>query len=228
MPDASPTKWHLAHTAWFFETFLLTPNLAGLRGLRPGLRLSVQLLLRGRRAAAAAPERGLITRPSAAEVMAYRAHVDAAMVRLLTRLPTGAHPRLDLGLAHEEQHQELILMDMLHLFAQSPLLAGLSRRRRRQRPRRTRSLARLRRRPGRDRRRRPGFAFDNETPRHKVYLQPFALADRLVTNGEWLAFMADGGYRQTRPLALRRLGRRQAQGWTAPLYWRQDETAGRS
>ena len=122
MPDASPVKWHLAHTTWFFETFLLSPNLPGYRPFDPAFGYLFNSYYEAVGPRQPRPQRGLLTRPSAQEVGAYRAHVDAAMIRLLDGpLTPEIRERLDLGLAHEEQHQELILMDILHLFAQSPL-----------------------------------------------------------------------------------------------------------
>ena len=226
MPDASPTKWHLAHTTWFWETFLLVPHLAGYKVFDPRFHYLFNSYYEALGPRQPRPERGLLTRPSLADVIAYRAYVDAAMASLLAE---GADPfaaLIDLGLAHEEQHQELILMDILHLFAQSPLQPAYA-------PPRNVTAA-----PAADPLRfvafegglveighagRPsdeqGFAFDNEGPRHKVWLERFELADRLVTNGEWLAFMADGGYRRPDLWLAEGWARAQAEGWDAPLYW---------
>ena len=198
MPDASPAKWHLAHTTWFFETFLLMPNLEGYEPFDPAFGYLFNSYYETLGPRQPRPQRGLLTRPPLDQVMSYRAHVDAAMARLFaggTDIPSDL---VELGLAHEEQHQELILMDILHLFAQSPLAPAY-------RPDAPHVLAAD---PGpvgqvafeggvvEIGHAGPGFAFDNEGPRHKVYLERFRLADRLVTNGEWLAFMADGGYRR--------------------------------
>ncbi len=219
MPDASPAKWHLAHTSWFFETFLL-PHLEGYEVFDPAFNYLFNSYYEAVGPRHPRPERGLLTRPSCAEVLAYRAHVDAGMERLLCELPATLTPLVELGLAHEEQHQELMLMDVLHLFSRSPLAPAY--------------------RPGPARAHPPagpiawiameggivetgadgrGFAFDNETPRHKAYLQAYAIADRLVTNGEWLDFMADGGYRRPELWLSEGWATVQAEGWQAPLYW---------
>jgi dimethylhistidine N-methyltransferase len=221
MPDASPTKWHLAHTSWFFETFLLTPHLEGYAAFDPAFGYLFNSYYEALGPRQVRAERGLMTRPSLAEVMAYRAHVDAGMARLLADLPPALTSLIELGLAHEEQHQELILMDVLHLFSRSALSPAY-------RPGPAPAWPSA---PSLRWRRFDGgvvetgaegraFAFDNETPRHKVYLQPFALADRLVTNGEWLAFMQDGGYRRPELWLSDGWATARAQGWEAPLYWR--------
>jgi dimethylhistidine N-methyltransferase len=225
MPDASPTKWHLAHTTWFWETFLLVPGLAGYKAFDPRFHYLFNSYYEALGPRQPRPERGLLTRPSLDDVLAYRAHVDEAMGRLLARDAQAVADLLDLGLAHEEQHQELILMDILHLFAQSPLQPAYAP------PRATEPG------PAPDAPRFVGFegglveighagpgsgdafAFDNESPRHKVWLEPFELADRLVTNAEWLAFMADGGYRRPELWLSEGWARARAEGWDAPLYW---------
>ena len=225
MPDASPTKWHLAHTTWFFETFLLVPNLKGYRvfDARFGYLFNSYYEAVGPRQPR--PARGLLTRPSLVDVLAYRAHVDAGMARLLSGDTAPLADLLALGLAHEEQHQELILMDILHLFAQSPLFPAFA-------PHKAQTsafesellayegfsggLVEI----GHDG---AGFAFDNEGPRHKVWLEPYRLANRRVTNGEWLAFMADGGYRRAEFWLADGWAQVQAEGWQAPIYWREDD-----
>ncbi|MBS0360484.1 MAG: ergothioneine biosynthesis protein EgtB [Proteobacteria bacterium] len=221
MPDASPTKWHLAHVTWFWETFLLVPHLAGYKPFDPRFHYLFNSYYEALGARQPRPQRGLLTRPSLDDVIAYRAHVDAAMGLLLAEARQDLAPLIDLGLAHEEQHQELILMDILHLFAQSPLQPAYA-------PPRNLSAA-----PAPEPLRflrfegglvpighaGDGFAFDNEGPRHKAWLEPFELADRLVTNGEWLAFMADGGYRRAELWLSEGWARVQAEGWDAPLYW---------
>ncbi|HEX3364835.1 ergothioneine biosynthesis protein EgtB [Phenylobacterium sp.] len=224
MPDASPTKWHLAHVTWFWETFLLIPNLAGYKPFDPRFHYLFNSYYEALGPRQPRPERGLLTRPSLDDVIAYRAHVDAAMSRLLADGAGALAPLLDLGLAHEEQHQELILMDILHLFAQSPLQPAYAPPRHApsgQPPEPLRfigfegGLVEI----GHDG---SGFAFDNEGPRHKVWLEPFEVADRLVTNAEWLAFMADGGYRRPELWLSEGWARARAEGWDAPLYWQEN------
>lgn len=221
MPDASPAKWHLAHTTWFFETFLLIPHLADYRPFDPAYAYLFNSYYDALGPRQPRPQRGLLTKPALHEVLAYRAHVDAEMGRLLADGAEGLSGLIELGLAHEEQHQELILMDLLHLFAQSPLKPAYA-------PAPALPVAAD---PG------PmgavafeggvveighagrGFAFDNEGPRHKTYLQPYRLADRLVTNAEWLAFMADGGYARPELWLAEGWALAQAEGWRAPFYW---------
>ncbi|MVT01337.1 L-histidine N(alpha)-methyltransferase [Enterobacter sp. 10-1] len=223
MPDASPTKWHLGHTSWFFETFLLLPHLADYVAFDPSFGYLFNSYYEAVGPRQPRPERGLITRPSARDVLGYRAYVDAGMARLLRSISPALAPLIELGLAHEEQHQELILMDVLHLFSRSPLTPAY-----RPGPARTYPPAA----PLKWCRVEGGiveigavgnrFAFDNETPRHRVYLQPYALADRLVTNGEWMAFIADGGYRRPELWLASGWATVQAEGWQAPLYWRRE------
>jgi ergothioneine biosynthesis protein EgtB len=223
MPDASPAKWHLAHTTWFFETFVLRD--------RPGYRLhdprwsflfNSYYEAEGERHARAA--RGMLTRPTLDDVRAYRAHVDAAMMDVLPDLDEDARALVELGCHHEQQHQELLLTDILHLFAQNPLEPALW-------PRvpspsrEARALGWTEHgggvveigHSGED------FAFDCERPRHAVLLQPFALADRAVTNGEWTAFMADGGYRTSTLWLSDGWAWVQANGIAAPLYWQEQD-----
>ena len=221
MPDASPVKWHLAHTTWFFETFVLVPYLPGYRLFDASFGYLFNSYYEAMGERHPRPARGLLTRPSVSEVLRFRAHVDAAMERLMAhRLARAARDLVVLGLAHEQQHQELILMDVLHLFSQSPLKPAYA-------PDGPEpavcdepaewiafkgGLAEIG--AGRD-----GFAFDNETPRHQVFLAPFRIATRLVTNGEWLAFMADGGYRRSEFWLSDGWALVKSEGWNAPLYW---------
>ncbi|MBC7951834.1 MAG: ergothioneine biosynthesis protein EgtB [Rhodospirillaceae bacterium] len=216
--EASPAKWHLAHTSWFFETFLLSgrpPFNAAFRDLFNSYYDNV-----GRNRPAQG-SRGWLTRPGLAEVLAYRRWVDEGMLDLLAH--GEVFPLLDLGLAHEEQHQELILTDGLALFARNPLEPAW----RSSKPvchavtqsawiAHDGGLVEI----GHSG---PGFAFDNESPRHPVVLAPFRLASRPVTNAQWQDFMADGGY--ANPLLWQSDGWDvvQAQGWCAPDYWRRDD-----
>jgi len=223
MPDASPAKWHLAHTSWFFETFMLTPHLPGYRAFDPRFGYLFNSYYEAVGARQPRAERGLLTRPSTADVFAYRTHVDGHMERLLASGDAGLAGLLELGLAHEEQHQELLLMDVLHLFASSPLAPAYA-------PPRAPAPAAA---PepqsyvgfegglveiGHDGH---GFAFDNEGPRHRVWLEPYRLADRLVTNGEWLGFMQDGGYQRPEFWLSDGWAAVRREGWRAPLYWRE-------
>jgi ergothioneine biosynthesis protein EgtB len=225
MPDASPVKWHLAHTTWFFETFLLEPREAAFTPFDPAFRVLFNSYYNGVGARHPRPRRGLLTRPGMADVRAYRANVDARMAALLaSRASDGELSALvTLGLQHEQQHQELILTDVKHLLAQSPLypaytnaLPAAAAVRASEWIAFDGGLADI----GYDG---SGFCFDNELPRHRVWLQPFSLASQLVTNGEYLAFIDAGGYRDP-ALWL-------SEGWDAvatngvhhPLYWVQRE-----
>lgn len=231
MPDASPAKWHIAHVTWFFETFLLIPHAPGYRPIDPIYGFLFNSYYEAVGARHPRPQRGLLTRPTVAEVFAYRAHVDAAMTRFLETadeaLLADLVPLIELGFAHEEQHQELILMDLLHLFAQNAMAPAY--RPFRPAPARTAAPVTWHRfdggivEIGADTGR--GFIFDCEGPRHDILLRPFKLASRCVTNGEWKAFIADGGY--TRPEFWLSDGWAtvQREGWQAPLYWRQNDSA---
>jgi len=227
MPDCSPTKWHRAHTTWFFETFVLVPHVAGYQLVEPAyayLFNSYYVTIGPRHTRT---ERGMITRPGGAEVAEYRRRVDDAVLDLLAGAG-GDDPvvttLVELGLHHEEQHQELLLMDAKHLLAQSPLLpaydpdlAGPS----------TGD-------PGPDRwvdhpggvveigHGGRGFAYDNESPRHEVLLAPFELADRTVTCGEWRSFVDDGGYRRPELWLSDGFATVTELGWEAPAYWHRD------
>jgi ergothioneine biosynthesis protein EgtB len=231
MPDVSPAKWHLAHVTWFFETFLLTPFLRGYRPLDDRYRVLFNSYYNGVGAQHARPERGHLSRPTVAEVYAYRAHVDRAMAELLGHLP-GDEPAdltglIELGINHEQQHQELILTDLKYNLGSNPLRPRYGSR---ALPASAASPVPLRwveleggvREVGHDG---PGFAFDNEGPRHRTYLEPCRLATRLVTNAEWREFVAAGGYHE--PGLWLSEGWRVARerGWEAPLYWEQVDGA---
>jgi ergothioneine biosynthesis protein EgtB len=228
MPDASPAKWHLAHTTWFFETFILRDHVPGYRLFDAQWPFLFNSYYEAEGARMARPSRGLLTRPSLDEVRSYRAHVDRAIEAAWEDLPDDVRGLMALGCHHEEQHQELLLTDILHLFAQNPLAPAVFA----AQPRalgvapdpirwiegRTGAVE-----TGHDGN---GFAFDCEGPRHTVWLAPHALADRVVTNGEWRAFIEDGGY-QTASLWL-------SDGWAwvreqrieAPLHWRRGAEGG--
>ncbi len=226
MPDTSPTKWHLAHVTWFFETFVLARFVPGYRCFDADYAFLFNSYYEGAGDRHARPERGLITRPTVAEVLDYRDYVDAAMAGLLAEVPDNAEVAqlVELGINHEQQHQELMLMDILNLFSRNPLC-----------PTYVAASAMPQEMVASDATWRffdgglydigfdgNGFSFDSEQPRHRVYLQPFALADRLVTNGEWLAFMEDGGYRRHDLWLADGIARVRADGWGAPLYWFDD------
>ena len=224
MPDASPAKWHRAHTTWFFEEFVLGPHLPGYRVFDPQFRYLFNSYYEAVGARHPRPARGLITRPGAEQVGAYRRHVDEAMARLLAEREAEVAGLVELGLHHEQQHQELLLTDVMHAFAQNPfvppVLPGW------REPEVLPGPARFVDLPGGivtvghggD-----GFAFDNEGPPHEVLLRPYRLADRLVRNGEWIAFMAAGGYRTPALWMSDGWACAQASGWQAPLYWREGE-----
>lgn len=219
MPDASPAKWHRAHTTWFFETFLLVPHLPGYRVFdeRFGYLFNSYYEAAGPRHAR--PRRGMLTRPAAHEVGEYRAHVDAAMARLLAALPPALAPLVELGLQHEQQHQELLLTDILHALSQNPLLPAYD-------PdwREPAAAGREGWLKGGEGMAEIGHAgagvcFDNETPRHTTWLAPHRVARRLVRNAEWQAFIADGGYRTATLWMSDGWAQAQAEGWQAPLHW---------
>lgn len=229
MPDASPTKWHLAHTTWFFETMVLAPLAAGYRVFHPAYAHLFNSYYEALGSRHPRPERGMLSRPSSAEIMDYRAHVEAGLADFVTTASDAAWqqtlPLLTLGLHHEQQHQELILTDIKHALSRNPLnpaylphdlgMVGS------QAP-----LAWIDF---------PGglhwigaeadadFAFDNEGPRHQFFLQPFRLASRPATNGEYLAFMREGGYARAEFWLSEGWAMAQAEAWQAPAYWEQDE-----
>jgi ergothioneine biosynthesis protein EgtB len=224
MPDASPGKWHLAHTTWFFEAFVLCEFAGDYRLFDPRFGFLYNSYYESKGDRLARSSRGMLTRPSLDEILAYRSHVDSAMARAFDELPAAAQELVLLGCNHEEQHQELLLTDLLHLFAQNPLLPPAYARSERAVSGASAPLRWVDGRCG------PveighagsGFAFDCEGPRHTVWLTPHVLADRVATNGEWRDFIADGGY-GTASLWL-------SDGWAwvrengieAPLYWRRD------
>jgi len=227
MPDVSPTKWHRAHTTWFFETFVLEPDVPGYRTFDPRFCFFFNSYYEAVGRRQSRPERGLITRPGVVEVAAYRRHVDDAMRTLLEHADDATLTRIEdrvvLGLHHEQQHQELLLMDIKHVFSRNAFDATYLEAPFRS-PVATRplewvdldgGLVEI----GHDGN---GFSFDNETPRHDVMLQPFRLADRLVTAGEWLEFIDDDGYRRPELWLSDGWATVQANRWDSPLYWQCD------
>jgi len=219
---ASPGKWHLAHTTWFFEQFVLGGVGTGYRRFDERFGFLFNSYYNAVGARHERPRRGLLTRPALAQVRAYREHVDQAMADLLgTRLPAAAGDLVELGLHHEQQHQELILTDLLHLFAQNPLRPAV-------RPAPAPEGSTVAAPSGwvafdggvvETGHAGPAFAFDNESPRHAVALRPFRLATRPVTNREWLAFVEAGGYADAQLWLSDGWDTVQAQRWQAPLYW---------
>ncbi len=223
MSDVSPTKWHLAHTSWFFETFLLAPHDPTYTPLNPryAFLFNSYYVQAGERHCRA--QRGLVTRPTVDEVYAYRAYVNDAVHTLCERIAGDvehpAWPVLELGLHHEQQHQELLLTDIKHVFWTNPMRPSY-----RAEPlpqpldvaQGWQSIAEGVYRIGHDD---DGFAFDNEGPRHGVYLANARVANRLVTNAEYAAFIADGGYRKTALWLSAGWAAVQSHQWRAPLYW---------
>ena len=229
MPDVSPTKWHLAHVTWFFEQFILKPHCDDYVEYDPqyAFLFNSYYISMGERHTRA--ERGLLSRPTVSQVMDYRQHVDSALASWLSELAATElaqlTPLITLGLNHEQQHQELLLMDIKHVFSCNPIYPSY---RDNQTPAKPYAALEWIEHPG-------GialtgtqasdsqFCFDNETPQHQALLQPFALANRLVSNAEWLAFIEAGGYQQ-HELWL-------SDGWAwldqhhiaAPLYWHQQD-----
>jgi ergothioneine biosynthesis protein EgtB len=234
MADASPPKWHLGHTTWFFDTFVLSPDLEGWQPLDQRWCFLFNSYYEAVGARHPRPQRGLLTRPSIERVRDWRRRVDQGLEQLLARLAGWAPERaarplrlLELGLQHEQQHQELLLMDLLDGFSRNPLEPAY-------RP----SLEACPPEPppcaggtptwwchpgglveiGHGT---PGaFAFDNEEPRHRIWLEPFSLARQLVRNGDYAAFIADGGYRRPELWMSEGWEIARARGWSGPRYWR--------
>jgi ergothioneine biosynthesis protein EgtB len=221
MPDASPAKWHLAHTTWFFETFVLRDHCAGYARYDERWPFLFNSYYEAEGARHARAARGLLSRPSLDEVLAWRAHVDAAMAPMLAR-PDLA-PLIELGIQHEQQHQELLLTDIKHALWSNPLgPAYLPAREQAHSPSTPQGWHEH---PGgvaRIGHAGDGFAFDNEGPAHRVLLEPFALSDRLVTNREWDMFIADGGYRNPALWLSDGWAWVQREGIATPLYWREN------
>jgi len=225
MPDASPTRWHRAHTTWFFETFVLEPHAAGYRSPEPLYRSLFNSYYNGVCEQWDRHRRGVLSRPTVAEVGIWRATVDAAMGAFLSRadeaLLAAVAPLIEIGLNHEQQHQELIVTDIKHGLLQNPLVPAY-------RDDAARSVAHAAPAKGwvgfdggmvdighaGD-----GFMFDNEGPAHQTWVHPFALAPELVTCGEWLAFMKAGGYSTPHLWLSDGWATLQQSCWAAPLYW---------
>ena len=222
-PDASPVKWHLAHTTWFFETFILKAFSDGYAPFDEAYHYLFNSYYEAEGPRHARAKRGLLTRPSIEDVRAWRAHVDDAIEALLADelIEQRAGALFELGFAHEEQHQELILMDLKHLFSENPLAPSYG------------AFP-----PDLVREARPlewlsfegglveigdagdAFAFDNERPRHRTFVQPFRLASRPATNAEFLEFIEDGGYERAEFWLADGWAKAHEEGWRAPLYWR--------
>lgn len=229
MPDCSPPKWHLAHTAWFFETFILERHEPGFRPFHPQFCYLFNSYYNAVGDRWPRPARGLLSRPTVAEVYAYRRSVDERMLTLLEsaddRILAEISPILELGMYHEEQHQELLLTDLKHAFGLNPLRpqyatpseappAEAARLDWESHPADVRWI-------GHDGN---GFAFDNEGPRHRVFLEAFDFASRPVTNGEYLEFIADDGYNRPDLWLSDGWAAKQSAGWSAPLYWHLEDS----
>ncbi|MEE2767044.1 MAG: ergothioneine biosynthesis protein EgtB [Pseudomonadota bacterium] len=226
MPDASPSKWHLAHTTWFFETLVLEKSLAGYQSFCSGFRVLFNSYYNTIGPQWARSERGLLSRPTVEEVFAYRQHVDRAILGFLSEgLPAQCKRLIALGLHHEQQHQELLLMDLKHAFARNPLRPEYAK------PDQM-GLGTL---PGRQNwiaisggvfgfgHQGAGFCFDNEEPRHEALVADFEIADRMVTNLDYIEFINDGGYQRPEYWLSDGWAMAQADNWKSPLYWQPEE-----
>jgi ergothioneine biosynthesis protein EgtB len=226
MPDVSPTKWHLAHTSWFFEAFILEPFDPVYRVFDPDFAYLFNSYYEAVGPRHPRPQRGLLSRPTVDAVGAYRDHVTAAMLRLIEAAGeakwAAIAPLIELGLHHEQQHQELILMDIKHVFSVNPLLPAYQAPHPYVIPAAAAAPAWIDFGAGLEEigYTGPGFAFDNEGPRHKVWLEPFRLAAHPVSCGEYLQFIADGGYRRPELWLSDGWAAVQQEAWQAPLYWR--------
>ena len=226
MPDCSPGKWHLAHTSWFFEAMILADD-PGYEPVDPRFQTLFNSYYEALGARVERRDRGLMTRPSLEEVLAYRREVDRRMEAWLERASPDARQAylFTLGLHHDQQHQELFLMDLLHLMARSPLDPAAYDEEPRARPAQPAAggavrfeggLVRIGHEGG-------GFAFDNEGPAHRVWLEPYGLDRDLVRNADWIDFIEDGGYARPDLWLSDGWATVKAEGWTAPLYWRRDD-----
>ncbi len=223
MPDASPTKWHLAHVTWFLESFVLRDHIPDYRAFDADFAFLFNSYYETEGRRQPRNMRGLLTRPALSRILDYRAYVDGAIAAKWEHLPASALDLIELGIQHEQQHQELLLTDILHLFAQNPthpaywpdtvraVSAEADTLQWIEGPSGLHSI-------GHDG---GGFGFDCEAPRHEVVLQPFALADRTISNGEWMEFMTDGGYAEPRHWLSDGWAWVQRENVTSPLYWEQ-------
>ena len=231
MPDASPVKWHLAHTSWFFETFVLERSIAGYTPFHPDFRMlfnSYYVTLGPRHPR---PERGMLSRPALDDVLAYRRHVDLRVTQVLAEArPADAQlaDMVELGINHEQQHQELIVTDLKHLLSRNPLLPAYVKRRPGIQPDGEACASRWIDIPGGMHRigyEGNGFCFDNELPRHRVLTRAFRVASHPVTNGEFLAFIEDGGYERPELWLAEGWDMRGVREWHAPSYWMRNASA---
>ncbi|MBV9904998.1 MAG: ergothioneine biosynthesis protein EgtB [Alphaproteobacteria bacterium] len=228
MPDASPTKWHLAHTTWFFETVVLGKFAPGYRPFDERYAYLFNSYYEGLGPRHPRPRRGMLSRPSVADIGEYRLHVDEAMAHLIEARAADVAPLVTLGLHHEQQHQELILTDIKNTFFANPLLPAYEEKQ--YSPRAITTTRHWLDHPGgvveigHDG---GGFAFDNEGPRHQVLLQPFRIASRPVNNGEYLKFIEDGGYRRPEFWLSDGWAFVQCEALNAPLYWLGDRSGWR-
>ena len=228
MPDVSPTKWHLAHTTWFYETFILSALIDGYRPVNDAYAFLFNSYYEGAGPRHARPQRGLLSRPTVDDVFEYRRQIDRRMLEVLASPPSAVaediEQRVRIGLHHEQQHQELLLMDIKHVFSMNPLFPSYT----------SNALPSVAASPA------PrswkshdgglmevghasdGFAFDNETPRHKIYLEPFRLSSCPVTNLEYIEFIEDGGYRRPELWLSDGWHAVREQQWEAPLYWHRE------
>ena len=231
-PETSPAKWHLAHTTWFFETFVLVPFLKDYKPFQEEFAFLFNSYYESVGSFYPRGDRGLLTRPSFSAILEYRYHVDAQLSRLLSD-PPAAHSddiatRCTLGRHHEQQHQELLLTDVKHLFWCNPL-RPVFRERALEEPDSARPAGWIEHPAGvyETGHRSPEFCFDNEMPRHRSYLEAFRIATRPITNGEFLEFIEDGAYKEPTLWLSDGWQTVRERGWTAPLYWEQKEGAWR-
>lgn len=223
MPDASPAKWHLAHTTWFFEAFVLASVIPNYHFAREDANYLFNSYYNAIGDRIARDKRGLLSRPSVEEVRRYRAEVDRRVANVLSELPPDKlaeiAPIVILGINHEQQHQELLLTDLKFAFGWNPTRPVY-----REFPSVRSETTELNWIPGRDGVRAigfegSGFSFDNETPRHRVFIEPHAIASRPASNGDYLAFINDGGYERHEFWLSDGWAAKNSAGWTAPLYW---------